>query len=273
MAIRHAPYEDGRAFEVGLILIEEDAWLEGGEADPAARKDALFTAAPDKVWGELDGSRPGQAEAAGLVARALAGQGAAAALEASLPPLLAAARMVPDDLVLMEKRDAHWRVAAISLCAGTFFTADQALSRSLDELHAPAAPGFTSALGDRTRRIFDHVPEGKVVQRRNWTVVSDPALGIADPTAMRSAIAAIAPADAAEHLFVRVERQTLRRLPQTGGVLFTIRVWVHPLAALRQDPARLAAFARAWRTADADFRAYKKLFLYDPLVEAFLGQP
>jgi dimethylamine monooxygenase subunit A len=36
------------------------------------------------------------------------------------------------------------------------------------------------------------------------------------------------------------------------------------------DPERLAAFARAWRAATPQFRAYKRLDLYDPLVEAFL---
>ena len=63
-----------------------------------------------------------------------------------------------------------------------------------------------------------------------------------------------------------MERQTLRRLPRTGGVVFTIRVWVDPLSAIAADPARLARFAGAWRTAHPDFRAYKKLDLYDDLV-------
>ncbi|WP_323691080.1 heme-dependent oxidative N-demethylase subunit alpha family protein [Phenylobacterium sp. 58.2.17] len=83
--------------------------------------------------------------------------------------------------------------------------------------------------------------------------------------------AAAAPAAApAAELFVRVERQTLRRLPRTGGALFTIRVWLSPLDDLAGDPPRLAAFARAWREATADFRAYKHLELYDELVAGFL---
>jgi len=69
---------------------------------------------------------------------------------------------------------------------------------------------------------------------------------------------------------VRVERQTLRRLPATGGLVFTIRVWRHSLAALDADPERRSAFARAWRGASADFRAYKRLAAYDGLVEAHL---
>ena len=59
---------------------------------------------------------------------------------------------------------------------------------------------------------------------------------------------------AAEILHVRCERQTLRRLPRTGAVVFTIRVWVNPLREIAADPERLARFAQAWRTAHPDFR-------------------
>jgi len=43
-----------------------------------------------------------------------------------------------------------------------------------------------------------------------------------------------------------MERQTLRRLPRTGGLLFTIRIWRHPLEDLCAHPERLAAFEAAW---------------------------
>jgi hypothetical protein len=32
--------------------------------------------------------------------------------------------------------------------------------------------------------------------------------------------------------FIRVERQTLRRLPKTGGIVFSIRIYADPLATL-----------------------------------------
>jgi hypothetical protein len=266
--IRHAPYADGPAgFDIGLTLIEPSEWLEGGEDAPALRKDALFAADPQRVWGEMEGSRAGQAEVAAMVALAT-GQ----TPDPALPPLLAAARLVPDDLVLMEKRGESWTTTALSLCAGSFFTAQQALGLSLDGLHGPAAPGVDETMLTRMRRMFDHIPEGKILQRRNWTVVSDSALSIPDPAPMRAAIAEIDPADAGRRLFIRVERQTLRRLPQTGGVLFTIRVWRHPLDDLRGAPQTLKAFAAAWRGADPAFRAYKRLHLYDAPVQAFLRQ-
>ena len=266
MSLRHAPWEEAGEFRIGLAPIAPEAWLEGGEADPSARKDPLFAAHPAEVWAETEGSRPAQAEVLELVAAAL-GRSIA---EDGRPPLLAAARAVADDLCLMEKRDGAWRLTALSLSAGSFFTASEVIGRSLAELHVPVT-GFQERLLTRVTRIFDGLRDGLVLERRNWSVVSSPDLFMPDPAPMRAVIPDIDPADAAEALRVRVERQTLRRLPRTGGVLFTIRVWIDPLSAIAADPDRLARFAAAWRTAHPDFRAYKKLHLYDALVAEVIG--
>jgi hypothetical protein len=261
----HAPYADGPAdFAIGLKPIDASAWLEGGEADPAGRKDPLLASNPAFVWGEIEGSRPGQAEVLALVRAA-----GVAAPDDGAAPLLTAARAVADDLCLMEKRGDDWRLAAISLCAGSFFTAQDAIGKSIGELHGPV-PGFAERFQRRVERIFDGLRPGLILERRNWSVLNTDALHTPDPAPYRARIGEITTEDAGEAVFLRMERQTLRRLPQTGGVLFTIRVWRHPLAALDQDPARRRAFAAAWRGASADFRAYKKLVLFDDLVEGFL---
>jgi hypothetical protein len=170
----------------------------------------------------------------------------------------------------MEKRDGQWRLAALSLSAGSFFTASEVVGRSLAELHGPVN-GFSERFLTRVQRIFEGLRPDLILERRNWTVLNSPELHTPSSAPIRARIGEIAPADAARALNLRVERQTLRRLPQTGGALFTIRVWVAPLGRLAEDPARLAAFARAWRAATPEFRAYKRFDLYDALVEAFLA--
>ena len=107
MSLPHDPWtEAGGDFAIGLRPIPASAWLEGGEADPAKRKDPLIAAHLDIVWGETDGSHPGQAEALALVDQV---RGPVPG-EARLPPLMAAARRVPDDLCLMEWRDGVWQI-------------------------------------------------------------------------------------------------------------------------------------------------------------------
>jgi hypothetical protein len=79
-----------------------------------------------------------------------------------------------------------------------------------------------------------------------------------DGTPLRQAAGIAALAEAKDALHVRVERQTIRRLPETGAVLFTIRIRLYKLADLLSERALAAAFQQAWREAPPDVRAYKK---------------
>jgi hypothetical protein len=268
MSPRHRPWEEAADFQIGLGPIALADWLEGGEADPAARKDALLAGSRGLVWAETPASRAGQAEALELVEAALG----PAPVAAGLPPLYAAARRVPDDLCLMEKRDGQWRLTALSLSAGSFFTAEAVIGRSLAELHGPVT-GFADRFLVRVQRIFEGLRPELVLERRNWTVLNSDALHTPSSAPIRARIGEIEPTAAGRALSLRVERQTLRRLPRTGGALFTIRVWLAPLESLADQPERLAAFARAWRSATPELRAYKRFELYDDLVEAFLRDP
>jgi hypothetical protein len=259
-------------FRIGLAPIPEEAWFEGGEDNPAARKDAVFASHPVLCWGETDGSRAGQAEAAAMVANWLG----KSSIKEDGAPLWLASRLVPDDLCLMEKRGGEWTLTAASLCAPSFFSARDAVGLPLSGLHAPV-PGFNDRLLERVSRIFDRLGPEVVLERRNWSVVNSDALFLPSSQPLREQLGRQSSDEAGADLVVRRERQTLRRLVQTGGLLFTIRVWREPLGEVLSDPARRAAFAAAWTrlmSAEAeDFRTYKHLNLLDPAVRALLDRP
>lgn len=76
--------------------------------------------------------------------------------------------------------------------------------------------------------------------------------------------------DAVDHLFLRVERQTLVRLEDTGAVLFCIRICLDPIAVALAAPEDREAFARNWRAASDDALAYKRWGQFGAHVEAAL---
>lgn len=259
------PFPDAPAeFRIGLAPVGLDLWL---TADAAAttRKEALLAADRAQVWGETGGSRPAQAEALAMI-RDWSGAGPPVG---DAPPLWQAARLVADDLCLMERRGGDWTLTAASLCAATFFTAEAVVGRPLARLHAPV-PGFGEGLLERIVRVFERLPPDRVLERRNWTVVNSDDLFLPDPAPVRARLA-----EGPQPLFLRSERQSLRRLPASGALLFAIHVTAEPLERLLSAPARRDAFARAWThvmgTEGAAFRSYKRLELYDPLVRAALA--
>jgi len=273
------PYNHPEAhlFRIGLAPIAEADWFEGpyraADGDPAARKAATYAADPDLCWRETEGSRAGQAEVLAMMERHFGKT--TVSRDFTAPPLRRAAGLVDDDLCLMERREAGWTLTAASLCAPSFFSAEDAVGKSLAELHGPVT-GFGERLLPRVARIFDALAADSIVERRNWSVVASGELFLPDSTPVRARQPLIAPKDAGRELHLRMERQTLRRLPQTGGLLFTIRIWRHPLEDLRAQPERLAAFAEAWDRVMCEegktFRDYKGLGPLDGLVRAFLSE-
>jgi hypothetical protein len=195
---------------------------------------------------------PGQIEAAELVSNACGLR-----FDPGEPPLFAASRLVSDDLVLMEMREGAWTNTALCLCSPTFFSAHDAIGKSLFGLHRPV-PGGDPGLGGRISRVFSLLRDELVLERHNWTVQWSDARYTPDGTPLRNAAAAAALLEAKDALHLRVERQTIRRLPQTGAVLFTIRIRLYKLADLLEERELATAFQQAWQEASPDVRAYKK---------------
>jgi hypothetical protein len=185
-----------------------------------------------------------------------------------MPALQAAALLVQEDLVLMRRGQAGWRLAAASLCFPSSWTLAEKFGKPLQDIHEPV-PGFGA--GTRTaeliERIFDRLSADRPVERRNWSIQAGDALHQPLSHDGRSARAAgtrsrFPGGDAAAHAFIRVERQTLRKLPVSGDILFTIRIHLDPLSALSAHPDRrslAAAFAAQLNALDAEQLGYKGL--------------
>lgn len=62
---------------------------------------------------------------------------------------------------------------------------------------------------------------------------------------------------AIEHHHFRSERQSLRRLPKSGAILFTIRTYFAPIPTIAHEPyvpGRLASAVRSWNDDVAKYR-------------------
>ena len=149
-------------------------------------------------------------------------------------PLRAAGSLVQEDLCLMQKRpDGAYALTGAVLCFPAHWRLREKLGLKLADIHAPV-PGFAERLGGTADRFFTSLAVQRPVWRANWSLTDDPTL----PQPYRGdPVAGISAENAGQKLWLRVERQTLRRLPRTLAVLFTIRTFVRPLAGVAADPA------------------------------------
>ncbi len=257
---RHAPYAGRhRPFTIAMAPLDPADWLEIDENRDAelAERAAIFAAAPDAFMAEPD-TLAAQTEAAALIAGFLAGRGLPRATKSvSATPLLDAALSVQEDLVLMRRgADGLWRLAAAALAYPSAWFLSEKFGRPMDEIHEDV-PGWAGPMAGRVHRIFDALRPEAPVWRLNWSIQRGG--GLRDARSKHRP-APLAPADAP--VLVRVERQTLRKLPVSGDLLFTIKVALDPLAAIAAHPdgSRLAAaLAARLRDLTPPELAYKNL--------------
>jgi dimethylamine monooxygenase subunit A len=234
------PWRGGRTpFRLGLAPITESEWLpEPICNDEYRRKLMLLSSQRETVLAEVSGHAVTvERVALGLRTQleALGYPGVARAAAAADPhPLARAALMVPDDLCVLVPEAAGWVLAGACLCSPSFWRLGEKIGRPMSAIHGPVA-GLEASLGARIARFLDHLPVGKVFERRNWNVHRDTARFHPQPEDWDPP----PDAPACANLFVRSERQTFRKF-EAGALLFTIGVEVHPLAEIRAHPAAVA---------------------------------
>ncbi len=262
----HTPYDgSSKLFTIGLKPLDFADWIEvdGHYGAQLAEKRRLYATIPAQVFVEEVGTRGAQREVLDLVAGHLAGNAGRlfpepqqrAAFDAGLrqagaaddaePPLRTASLLVQEDLILMRRDEAGWRLVAGSLCFPSSWSLEEKFGKPLHQIHMPVpAFGPGSRMAELISRMFDNLKVEQPVQRFNWSVQAGDALYMPLSNDERIDRATARPSkfpggDMAG-AFIRVERQTLRRLPRSGDILFTIRIHLDPLAVLRRHPDRAA---------------------------------
>lgn len=226
------PYAGGATpFSIGLRPISPEGWLEPENPPVIASKAAAapwFLAEPATEAAQAEAARH-LAEAAGLPGDSLE----------------AVAGRLTEDAALMFRGEETWRLAVSAVAHPSNWAPAEKLGQELDVVHGDV-PGFGRGARNAavTTRIFDRLTWEQPLERFNWSIYPNADWG-----------AARAGADVLQDPHVRVERQTLRRLPETGAVVFTIGLHITPLD-LAPRPADLADALRALSAAQ---RAYKGL--------------
>lgn len=292
--LTHAPYAGAAPpMAIGLKALDLAEWIEPDEhlAAELAEKERLLAERHSEVYAERPDSRPAQEEVLALLVEHLPRvhpgiyrrdgsrihvMPAAVSVDIDKPqepPLQCASRLVQEDLVLMARGSSGWQLAAASLCFPSTWVLAEKFGRDMDGIHEPV-PGYAEHIGPRLLRIFDNLQVERPVWRLNWSIYDSPELyAPRRRPGPRVWLSDGVVADA--NCFIRVERQTLRKLPATGFILFTIKVLLDPLAALGRHPEgpRLANGLKAQlQQLDAAQLAYKGLVESRDLLVAALSR-
>lgn len=266
MILRHAPVvpfaTPGMAHPPGMKPMALSEWLMRDEAfaPQMAYRDRLVAERRETV---LAGDGTGAAGECLSLVLSLLGEGYEVSGEAvtrpdgarvpvdRAAPLATLGRLAQEDFLILEKPDGaaqHVLTGGVLAFPSRWSLAEK-MRRPLTAIHA-RVPGYEDALAPRVQRLFDVLRPDRPLWRANWLIHPTPELyqPVHEAEKMDHK-----PAEAGR-FWLRVERQALVRLPETGAVVFSVKTLVTALEDLAAD--QMAALIDAMDDQSPEMRAY-----------------
>ncbi|KAK3306061.1 uncharacterized protein B0T15DRAFT_567796 [Chaetomium strumarium] len=193
-------------------------------------------------------------------------------------PMQMCARLVQDDLAIMvERADGQYYLLAGAILLPGFWRLEDKFGMALSGIHTSGhVPQFRETLERGMANFFRRVKPEEMVARHNYFLQVDDNLAWSESIGSEDdAMVGWSTAEkdrAIEHHYFRSERQTLRRLPRSGGVVFTIRTYFLPITEIVKEdyvPGRLASAIRSWGD---DVSRYKGRERYGDVLLDYLDQ-
>ncbi|KAJ4148961.1 hypothetical protein NW754_000397 [Fusarium falciforme] len=148
--------------------------------------------------------------------------------------LRALGETVEEDFFLLQQFPDGHRSVAFMCCFPSGFDPSAKLGKTLQEIHAPV-PSY-DRIGGSMERFFGKLEVGKGVKRTNWSVQTHAELFnskgnhiTGDDTYEDDQEVDI------EKTFLRIELQTLTRLPNTGAILFSFKTYLYPVHQIKEE--------------------------------------
>ena len=134
-------------------------------------------------------------------------------------PLVVAGRLVQEDLCILHRgHDQHELVGGF-LCFPASWLLSEKLGMTLDQIHQPVSP-YNAHIQKVVQRMFDNLKPETVIYRGNYLAYETPDLF--QPQSFNEK----RDQSGSNKEWIRVERQTLQKLPKTKGIVFGIHTAV-----------------------------------------------
>ncbi|KAF4985800.1 hypothetical protein FGRMN_11092 [Fusarium graminum] len=192
-----------------------------------------------------------------------------------------AAKLVQDDLVIMVEEegmsvaqvvfkanllDGEYHLDAGAVCLPGFWRLSEKFHMSLDTLHIEAkVPHYRAKLQKSMNRFFKSMQPEKAVVRNNFFIQLDDGLHWSHRMGDQNS-------DEVAYLYFRSERQSLRRLPRSKALLFTIRTYFEPITTIAQEPHVPGRLVEAIGNWDEDHAAYKGKHNWENILLPYLRE-
>lgn len=190
-----------------------------------------------------------------------------------LPPLDWLGRQVQEDLLILSGEAADgMQLVAGHLCFPNAWCLDDKMGKSFLGIHHEV-PLFAEYMGRSSYLLLERLKPGRPVWRVNWSIKATSRLNLVPRffSEEQQACRYFTVENIGERSFLRIERQTLSRLPGTGGILFTIRTYQIPVMSVVENADNARRIASVVRTMPEELLVYKGMAPFVDVLLEYLG--
>jgi len=164
---------------------------------------------------------------------------------------------------LLLKMDGDGKIVLVGgcLCFPSHWRLTDKIGKPIEFIHGPV-PELNKNLGASIHKFLAALKPGVLSQRVNWGLSRSTELNQHPDRRLPRLDASVR----LDEVWLRVEEQALMALPESGGILFGIRIVNHPLSAMSHDPLMAAAFCHVLATMPDDMAQYKNLLEARPII-------
>jgi Haem-dependent oxidative N-demethylase, alpha subunit-like len=135
---------------------------------------------------------------------------------------------IPEDICLLEASGDRYVMTAASVCSPSNWVLREKIGQTVDFIHEPV-PDYDKVLSQRVNRFLSGLGTERVMLRYNWSIQAGNELFWRDD--LKENITAVEIDN--PNAYWRIERQTFIRLPDSGAIVFGIRLFLHSFAKLQ----------------------------------------
>ena len=183
-------------------------------------------------------------------------------------------RQTQGDFTLQDQRDENLWIEAGMVTTQADWSLDFDIGMGFHEWHAPVPLAHEKGVFDRALKFLLKLQHGAPVRRFNWTMTVDPLLDTSPENYPKwgPTRAEITPENVGQRMHLRVELQTLWRLPRSNAIAFPIRCYLIKFDELVTQPKWARRLHRVVRDIHPDLAAYKGFLRNRETMVAFLSQ-
>ncbi|KAH9885513.1 hypothetical protein F4778DRAFT_760579 [Xylariomycetidae sp. FL2044] len=173
-------------------------------------------------------------------------------------PLVVLLENVPEDfgMVLRDPETGYYVFRAGLICSALGWNVGTKINLKLHEIHEPI-PDYKEKMQFSMDRFFSKMPASKPIQRGSWGLEVDQPLYMPPGDPHEGYRESQDPGLTRERMHLRVDWQTLRRLPLSGAVVFNFKALFTPIAAFRDEAYVPSLVLKVVREGKASLMKYK----------------